>query len=30
MVLASTLRSATRHAAFTGFSYAVIAHFVLR
>jgi hypothetical protein len=30
MILASMLRSATWHAAFTGFSYVVIAHFVLR
>jgi hypothetical protein len=30
MILVSMLRSATRHAAFTGFSYVVIAHFVLR
>jgi hypothetical protein len=30
MIIASMLRSATRHAAFTGFSYVVIAHFVLR
>ena len=30
MILASMLRSATWHAAFTGFSYVAIAHFVLR